>query len=99
MNKLSTDVRLKMAPVEVIVKGIAGSGKTAILTLIQQTLTDHGFTSVIALDPEETAEQRAANLKKVLAEKDPDYFCKSITLVMEHKSTLDIHALGGTSGR
>ena len=73
-----------MAPVEVTVAGIAGTGKTAIATLIQQTLIDNGFTSVVMVEPELDAEARAASLKAVLAEHNPDYFCKAITIVEKH---------------
>lgn len=82
----STRLRL-MGPVEVTVAGQAGVGKTAIATLIQQTLIDHGFTSVIMIDPELDAEARNENMRAVLAEQNPDYMCKSISIVEKTSST------------
>lgn len=70
----------RSSPVAINAVGASGSGRTLILTLIQKALIDAGFTSVIYENPEMKTETRFAFLDEVLAERDPEFFCKAISL-------------------
>lgn len=79
-------MKLISSPVTITAEGIAGSGRTLILTIIQKALIDAGFTSVI-YHSEETpdTEERFRLVDEVVEQNNPDFFTKSITLVEKHK--------------
>lgn len=68
------------APLRVTVQGLAHSGKTVILSVLEKALREVGFSNVQFINPEEPMQHRGQLVDGLANKTHPDFFKKMIML-------------------